>query len=87
MSSPSEIYKQMLIMKLREKLKEKSIDSVTVLTKEAVESEKELLFNETDQILKEIKDYFEILDSLILSNDEEYEDVGAYLLSNLRPKH
>lgn len=86
MSSQSEIYKQMLIMKLREKLKKKSIDSVTVLTKEAVESEKELLFNETDQILKEIEDYFEILDKFILNDNEEYEEVGAYLLSTLRPK-
>lgn len=86
MSLAEEVYKQLIVAKLREKLKGEILDSLRVLTEKAVESEKEALISELNQKLSEVEAYYEILDNMILSDDENLEAAGAYLLEKLPPK-
>lgn len=86
MSLVDEVYKQLIAAKLREKLKGEILDSLNKLTIEIVESEKKALEAKTTQKLNEIKSYYEIMDSFMLSDDENLEAAGAYLIATLPPK-
>lgn len=85
MALTEEIYKQLIAVKLKEKLKGTILDSLNKLTVEALEGEKQALLTETAQKLNEIEKYYEIMDSFMFSDDENLEAAGAYLLGTLFP--
>lgn len=76
-------YKFLLIKMLKEKLREKKIDNIHEITNQVFEKEKEVLHKDIEQMLKEINDYYEIMDKFILSDNEMLEESGAYLLEKL----
>lgn len=75
-----EVYKQLLSIKLKEKLRGKTLDSLYRISTEVQENVKQELMKEIDQQLVELEKFYETIDSFILSDNEALESAGSYLL-------